>query len=328
MKKLALLLLLVILGAGGGYYYYSHVKGQEKALVFYGNIENRTQDLSFRFLGTIQSIAKDEGESFSKGEPLVNLDTTALQYQLDNLNAQIMAAKATLAKLTKGYRIEEIAQAKASVEETKAALAGAKDVYIRQEKLYKLDATTQQNYIAAKSQYDQANANYDKATSYYDLIYKGYRAEDIEVQKATVMALVAQAKSVEHDIHDATLYAPTKGTVLARYKEPASIVSAAQSILEIALEDEYWVKAYVDEPLLGKITQGTSMLIYTDSRKEPYEGSIGFISPVAEFTPKNIETTELRPDLVYRFRVIIKNPDSHLKQGMPVTIKCKEDTQK
>lgn len=328
MKKLALLLLLVILGVGGGYYYYSHVKGEEKPLIFYGNIENRTQDLSFRFLGTIQSIAKDEGESFSKGEPLVHLDTTALHYQLDNLNAQIMAAKATLAKLTKGYRIEEIAQAKASAEETKAALAGAKDVYMRQETLYKLDATTQQNYIAAKSQYNQANANYDKATSYYDLIHKGYRAEDIEVQKATVMALEAQAKSVEHDIHDATLYAPTKGTVLARYKEPSSIVSAAQSILEIALEDEYWVKAYVAEPLLGKITQGESMLVYIDSRKEPYEGSIGFISAVAEFTPKNIETTELRPDLVYRFRVIIKNPDSHLKQGMPVTIKCKEDIQK
>ena len=82
----------------------------------------------------------------------------------------------------------------------------------------------------------------------------------------------------------------------------------------------------MDEPLLGKITQGERMLIYIDSRKEPYEGSIGFISPVAEFTPKNIETMELRPELVYRFRVIIKNPDSHLKQGMPVTIKCKKDT--
>ena len=148
------------------------------------------------------------------------------------------------------------------------------------------------------------------------------------MQKATVLSLVAQAKSVEHDIEDTTLYAPTKGTVLARYKEPSSIVSAAQSILEIALEDEYWVKAYVDEPFLGKITQGTPMLVYTDSRKEPYEGTIGFISPVAEFTPKNIETMELRPDLVYRFRVIIKNPDVHLKQGMPVTIKRKEDIQK
>ena len=136
MKKLVLLLLLVVLG-GGGYYYYSHVKGQEKPLIFYGNIENRTQDLSFRFLGTIQSIAKDEGQSFSKGEPLVNLDTTALHYQLDNLNAQIMAAKATLAKLTKGYRAEEIAQAKASVEETQATLARTKDVYVRQEKLLK-----------------------------------------------------------------------------------------------------------------------------------------------------------------------------------------------
>jgi len=326
MKKIILILVMVILVAGGGYYYISHKNGQEKPLIFYGNIENRTQDLSFRFLGTIKSISKDEGESFTKGEPLVILDTTTLRYQLENLTAQLIAEKATLAKLTKGYRVEEISQAKASVEETKAALEGAHDVYLRQQKLFKVDATTEQEYIAAKAQYDKATASHDKALSYYDMVRKGYQVEDVEVQNAKVMALSAQVKSLENDIKDATLYAPTQGTVLARYKEPSSIVSAAQSILEIALEDEYWVKAYVDEPLLGKITQGESMLVYIDSRKEPYEGSIGFISPVAEFTPKNIETMELRPDLVYRFRVIIKHPDSHLKQGMPVTIKCKKDT--
>ena len=326
MKKIILLLVLVILVSAGGYYYVSHKNGQEKPLIFYGNIENRTQDLSFRFLGTIKSISKDEGESFTKGEPLVLLDTTTLRYQLENLTAQLIAEKATLAKLTKGYRVEEISQAKASVEETKAALEGTKDVYVRQQKLFKVDATTEQEYITAKTQYDKANASYDKALSYYDMVRKGYQVEDIEVQNAKVMALIAQAKSLEHDIEDATLYAPTQGTVLARYKEPSSIVSAAQSILEIALEDEYWVKAYVDEPLLGKITQGETLWVYIDSRKEPYEGSIGFISPVAEFTPKNIETMELRPDLVYRFRVIIKHPDSHLKQGMPVTIKHKKDT--
>lgn len=326
MKKIILLLVMVVLVGGGGYYYVSHKNGQEKPLIFYGNIENRTQDLSFRFLGTIKSINKDEGESFTKGEPLILLDTTTLRYQLENLTAQLVAEKATLAKLTKGYRVEEISQAKASVEETKAALEGAHDVYLRQQKLFKVDATTEQDYITAKTQYDKATASYDKALSYYDMVRKGYQVEDIEVQNAKVMALIAQAKSLEHDIKDATLYAPTQGTVLARYKEPSSIVSAAQSILEIALEDEYWVKAYVDEPLLGKITQGETLWVYIDSRKEPYEGSIGFISPVAEFTPKNIETMELRPDLVYRFRVIIKHPDSHLKQGMPVTIKHKKDT--
>jgi HlyD family secretion protein len=326
MKKIILLLVMVLLVGAGGYYYVHHTNGQEKPLVFYGNIENRTQDLSFRFLGTIKSIRKDEGESFTKGEPLVLLDTTTLRYQLENLTAQLVAEKATLAKLTKGYRVEEISQAKASAEETKAALEGAHDVYVRQQKLFKVDATTEQEYITAKTQYDKATASYAKALSYYDMVRRGYQVEDIEAQNAKVMALAAQAKSLEHDIEDATLYAPTEGTVLARYKEPSSIVSAAQSILEIALEDEYWVKAYVDEPLLGKITQGETLWVYIDSRKEPYEGSIGFISPVAEFTPKNIETMELRPDLVYRFRVIIKHPDAHLKQGMPVTIKPKKET--
>ena len=83
-----------------------------------------------------------------------------------------------------------------------------------------------------------------------------------------------------------------------------------------------WVRTYIDEKNLGKIKYGQKALIYTDSRpKDPYMGHIGFISPVAEFTPKTVETTELRVDLVYRIRVIIDNSDLYLRQGMPVTVK-------
>ncbi|QIR75882.1 efflux RND transporter periplasmic adaptor subunit [Sulfurospirillum diekertiae] len=325
MKKIAIVITLALLGSGGWYYYQNYVKVLDKTLHFYGNIENRTQDLAFRFLGKIETIAKDEGQSIEKGEMLVTLDTTSLRYELENINAQIIAEKATLKRLMKGYRTEDIAQAQASVQESYAAFLGVQDIYNRQKKLFDLDATTEQDYIAAKTQYDKAKATYDKAKSNYALLQSGYQVEDVEVQKAKVLALEAKAKSLEYDIKDATIYAPIKGTILARHKEPSSIVSAGQSILQIALEDEYWVQAYVDEPDLGSITQGEKMLVYVDSRKKPYEGHIGFISPVAEFTPKNIETTQLRPDLVYRFRVIIAEPDSHLKQGMPVTITCQKD---
>lgn len=115
--------------------------------------------------------------------------------------------------------------------------------------------------------------------------------------------------------------APTDGTVLSRYVENGSVVVPAQTILEIALQDEYWVRAYVSEAQLGRIKQGEKMLVQSDARSEPYKGFVGFISPVAEFTPKNIETPELRPDLVYRFRVIITDPTPELKQGLPVTVK-------
>lgn len=325
MKKIVLLVLLFV-GGFGWYYMQNLSNNTEDKITFYGNVENRTQKLAFRFLGTIESISKDEGQSFEKAEPLVTLDTKPLEYSLEKLKAQIAAESALLEKLQNGYRHEDIAQAKAAFEESEATLDGIQDTYERQKKLYETKATTEQSYISAKTQYERAKAAKAKAKSHYNLLKQGYQKEDIQAQKEKVAALKAEEKNLLYNIKDSTLLAPQKGTVLARYKEPGSIAAPGESVLEIALQNEYWVRAYVDEPLLGKIKRGEEMLIYTDSRKEPYKGSIGFISDVAEFTPKNIETTVLRPDLVYRFRVIITNPDSGLKQGMPVTIKALEDS--
>lgn len=321
MKKIVLLILLFV-GGFGWYYMQNLSNNTQNKITFYGNVENRTQKLAFRFLGTIESIAKDEGQSFKKGEALVTLDTKPLEYSLEKLKAQIAAENALLEKLQKGYRREDIAQAKAAFEESEATLDGVQDTYERQKKLYETKATTEQSYISAKTQYERAKAAKARAKSRYALLKQGYQKEDISAQKQKIVALKAEEKNLLYNIKDSTLLAPQKGTVLARYKEPGSIAAPGESVLEIALQDEYWVRAYIDEPLLGKIKRGEQMLVYTDSKKEPYKGTIGFISDVAEFTPKNIETTELRPDLVYRFRVIITNPDSTLKQGMPVTIKA------
>ncbi len=319
MKKV--ILLLIILAVGGfGWYYTQNAAANETSLRFFGNVENRTQDLAFRFLGTIAAIDKDEGARIAKGERLATLDTRSLQYTLDALRAQIDAEQARLEKLKKGYRSEDIAQAKAALAESKAVLDAAKDTYKRQKKLFEATVTTEQDFVAVTAQFDKAKASYEKAQSSYALLNNGYEPEDIRAQEAKIMALRSQAQGLEYDINESTLYAPAEGTILSRYKEPGSVVTPAERILEIALEDEYWVRSYVDEPLLGKIKRGEKMHLYIDSREEPYVGHIGFISPVAEFTPKNIETMELRPDLVYRFRIIIENPDAMLKQGMPVTI--------
>ena len=126
-------------------------------------------------------------------------------------------------------------------------------------------------------------------------------------------------------LNDSVIKAPVDGVILTRFKEIGAITNAGESILEIAKTDEFWVRAYIDEKNLGNIKPGLKMSIQTDSRSENYEGVIGFISPVAEFTPKNIETQELRADLVYSFRVIVKNPDDKIRQGMPVTLKIAQN---
>lgn len=165
----------------------------------------------------------------------------------------------------------------------------------------------------------------EQALANYTLKKNGTRKEDIQIQEANLQALVANEKIIKKNIADSVLISPIDGVILTRYKEPGATASANESVLEIAKNDELWVRAYVDEQHLGEIVQGEKMFIYTDSREKAYEGYVGFISPVAEFTPKNIETQALRSDLVYRFRVIVQNPDKKIRQGMPVTLKPQKD---
>ncbi|MDF4405585.1 efflux RND transporter periplasmic adaptor subunit, partial [Vibrio parahaemolyticus] len=131
-------------------------------------------------------------------------------------------------------------------------------------------------------------------------------------------AAVAQA---ELDLQDTVLIAPSNGTILTRAIEPGTNVGAGNSIFSVTLTHPVWVRAYISEPHLGNAVPGSQVTLYTDSRpNQPYHGTIGFVSPTAEFTPKSVQTPDLRTDLVYRLRIIVDDADDALRQGMPVTI--------
>ena len=124
------------------------------------------------------------------------------------------------------------------------------------------------------------------------------------------------------NLQDTELYAPADGTILTRIREPGTVVREADPIYTLSLQSPVWVRAFVSERQLGLIYPGMPAEVYTDTPgSHPYKGHIGFISPVAEFTPKTVETTQLRTDLVFRLRIIADNPDRALRQGMPVTVK-------
>ena len=108
---------------------------------------------------------------------------------------------------------------------------------------------------------------------------------------------------------------------MTRAVEPGSMLSAGGTVLTLSLTHPVWVRAYVDEKNLNQAQPGREVLLYTDGRpNKPYHGKIGFVSPSAEFTPKTVETPDLRTDLVYRLRIIVNDADNELRQGMPVTI--------
>ncbi|WP_323669272.1 HlyD family efflux transporter periplasmic adaptor subunit [Aliarcobacter butzleri] len=322
MKKKLTIALIILLISFISYKIYSNMfLKNENNLTFYGNIDTRTVNVGFRFLGKIENITKDEGEIVKKDEILVKLDTASLEKSLEELNEKIFASKLELSKLQTGYRQEEILEAKAAMEEAIENLNKTKDTYNRQANLFKTKSTSEENFTISQLNYKQALATLDKAKALYELRKNGYREEDIKIQESNLKSLEIQAEKIKIDLNDSVIKAPVDGVILTRFKEIGAITNAGESILEIAKTDEFWVRAYIDEKNLGNIRPGLKMSIQTDSRSENYEGVIGFISPVAEFTPKNIETQELRADLVYSFRVIVKNPDDKIRQGMPVTLK-------
>ncbi|MCC5832775.1 MAG: efflux RND transporter periplasmic adaptor subunit [Chlamydiales bacterium] len=150
--------------------------------------------------------------------------------------------------------------------------------------------------------------------------------DDARARKIVLEAEYASAKSsleiAEYDLAYTKAFAPTEGIVLTRIREPGAVVNPGVPVYTLSITSPVWVRAYVGEPELGKIYFGMEAEIHTDTKGAPvYKGRIGFISPVAEFTPRTVQTEQLRTDLVYRLRIVVDNPDKLLKQGMPVTVK-------
>jgi len=148
---------------------------------------------------------------------------------------------------------------------------------------------------------------------------------DLKTAKSSFEAAKASLDSALTNLTDTQIFAPTEGTILTRIREPGTVVNIGEPIYTLSVKEPVWVRAYIDEPNLGKVYPGMPANIYTDSQTGiAYKGHVGFISPVAEFTPKTVETLKLRTDLVYRLRVYLENPDKWVRQGMPVTIELQE----
>jgi HlyD family secretion protein len=152
------------------------------------------------------------------------------------------------------------------------------------------------------------------------LAREGFRSEEVNASRAELAAAIAQRKQVETQLADTELFAPNDGVVLARIREPGSIVAVGAPVFTLSLRDPVYVRAYVGEPDLGKLAPGTSVELATDSSNRRYHGQVGYVAPRAEFTPKSVETTDLRTDLVYRLRIVVADADEGLRQGMPVTV--------
>ena len=150
-----------------------------------------------------------------------------------------------------------------------------------------------------------------------DTVFSNYRVLQANLEQAKASLEIAQK-----NLRDTEIFAPTEGTILTRIREPGSIVNPGEPVYTLSIASPVWIRAFVNARDLGRVYPGMLAEIYTDTPGgKVYTGRVGFISPVSEFTPKTVETTQLRTDLVYRIRVYAENPDLGLRQGMPVTLK-------
>lgn len=313
----AAVLLVVGFATGGFGLFGGNSKGK---LTLYGNVDIREVDLGFRVGGRIATIGVEEGDKVKPGQQLAALDQAPVDARVAEADATVATARAKLDLLRNGSRAQDIAQARAGVAAAEAAYRKAQEDADRRKGLVGPGAISKGAWQATQAQLDTSKAQLDQAQQTYSKLKQGSRPEEIAAAKAQLQSAEAGRQAIKVDRSDTVLTAPSAGTIVTRAEEPGAIVAPGATVLTLSIDRPLRVRAYIAETDLSRIAPGMKVTVTADGNPKTYHGTIGFISPQAEFTPKTVQTEDLRTELVYRLRVIVSDPDDALRQGQPVTV--------
>jgi HlyD family secretion protein len=326
---LLIVLLLVAAGAGGIWWWRQHNEPAPQELTLYGNVDLRQVQLAFNNSERIVAVLVEEGDRVQRGQLLARLDTSRLEPQVAQAEANVASQRHMVERMHKGSRPEEKAQAVANVESAKADVIKARQQYERLQKLSavrlnsgsEVRAVSQEDLDNAKAALDVAEAKLAVNEKAKELVFAGPRQEDVAQADAQLRSYEAQLAFMKQQLADSKLLAPSDGVVRTRLLEPGEMASPQRPVLNIAIITPKWVRAYVSERDLGKVHKKMPASVAVDSFPgRRFDGWVGFISPVAEFTPKTVQTEELRTSLVYEVRVFVNDPVDELRLGMPATV--------
>jgi HlyD family secretion protein len=290
-------------------------------VTLYGNVELRQVSLPFNNSERIAEILVDAGDHVKKGQVLARLETGRIAPLLAQAVAQVDAQRQALARMKNGSRPEEIALAKANLDSAEVVTADARKRFDRLMSLSASSGVSKQDLDTAEAAYLEAAAKAVSVRKNYELVLAGPRSEDIAEAAAKLAALEAQSALLHKQFDDAVLTAPTDAVVRTRVMEPGEMASPLKPVFTLAVTSPKWVRTYVSEPQLGRVKPGMKAQVTCDSFPDkPIEGTVGFIASVAEFTPKTLQTEELRTSLVYEVRILIDDPTDELRLGMPVSV--------
>ena len=296
---------------------------EQNSLILYGNIDQRQVELAFIDSERIAEVLVEEGMRVQPGQVLARQETRRLRDNIAVAEAQVASARAALDQLKNGTRREEITQAEAAVASAEAELLFVETVHKRRLNLStgSVRVVSQEDVDEAERRLNVARARLIQEQKGLQLAQLGPREEEIAQAEANLLEKVRGLERLRNQLHDAELLSPAQSVVRRRLMEPGEMATPQKPVFSLAVLSPKWVRAYISETDLGFIRPGLNATIHTDSHPEAkVPGTVGFISSVAEFTPKTVQTPELRTSLVYEVRVYVEDHDDRLRLGMPVTV--------
>ena len=297
-----------------------------------GHVEATETRIAADAGGRVLTLTVKEGDRVHAGQIVMTLDTRDTELAIDRARAERAAAEAQLRLVQAGSRVEDIRQAQAQIETARAELSAARSELEAAEQDLTRFETLLANNSGSRKQRDDAATRRDvardrvasaesrvkAAQEAHAKLSAGARPEEIEAARARVATVTAQIATLEKGVADAELKSPVSGVVTQKLVEVGEIVAPRAPALVIVDLDRAWADVFVPEPAIPQITLGQAATVFTDDGGPGIGGTIGYISPKAEFTPRNVQTAEERSKLVYRVRINVDNTDGVLKQGMPV----------
>ena len=297
-----------------------------------GHVEATETRVASEAGGRILTLTVKEGDRVQPGQVLMTLDTRDVQLSIQRARAERDAADAQLRLVQAGAREEDIRQAQSQVETARAEVAAARtELEAAEQDLARFESLLATNSGSRKQRDDaatrrdvardrlaQSQSRVRTAEEALAKLKAGSRPEEIDAARARLAATTAQIASLEKGLGDATVQSPVGGIVTEKLVEVGEVIPARAPAIVVVDLDRAWADVFVPEPTVPQIRIGQPATVFTDAGGPGISGTIGFISPKAEFTPRNVQTAEERSKLVYRVRINVDNKDGILKQGMPI----------
>jgi HlyD family secretion protein len=296
-----------------------------------GHVEATEVQVAAEVGGRLVDLRVAEGDRVAAGALIAQLDVRDVELQISRTRAERAAAEAQLRLLEAGARVEDIRQAQAQVDAASADAAAAEaERRSAEQDLQRFEALLQANAGSQKQRDDAAarvNVARERERAAGDRVraareatarlQAGARREEIDAARARVAAIDAQLAQLDKTRGDAAVSAPVAGIVTQKLTDAGEMVAPRMPLVVITDLDHAWANLFVPEPMMPRVALGQAATVLTDAG-DRVPGKVTFISPQAEFTPRNVQTADERSKLVYRIKVTVDNSAGVLKQGMPV----------